>query len=298
MAKPQYFNDSNFDIQSEDLCKELIRLQDYKGIVKSQNKSLVSYTVEEEMKIPNLSLEELDKSTVESCIKNLQESFQFNMFIPEICQTRICEDEISKKFVTIGFTYHLPKIFFLPFEVAKEAYYNEHMFREFGRRIALGERDYLVQQILNNQEIAKSEVDLSPDSILEAVEKIRSKGMTPNVIFVPIKDELEMMKWSGKTYVKYDYSDKRSLTNASLVSDKYELKIVPPLGDVPKKDIILMSNSAVTWSVRIFPNNSALYVAFGNSRLYPLRFVDLMVGTKANCEIKPAGISILKINRI
>lgn len=245
-------------------------------------------------RLPSLPIEGLDRAVVESCIKNLQESFQYDTFIPEICQTSVHDETSIEGFVTIGFNYRLPRRYFLPYELTKESYSNEQMFREIGRRIVLGERDYLLQQIQNNKNIPRSEVDFLPDRILEVVKKMQSNGFMPNVMFTPIKQWLKMMHWAGKTHVKYSDATPRPLLDESLVSDEYELKIVPSLGDMPKEDTILLSNKAINWNVMIYPNHSALFVVFGNSRLYPLRYVELLTGTRASCKIKPEGVSILR----
>lgn len=201
------------------------------------------------------------------------------------------EGTTSEDFVTIGFSSFLPRRYFLP---AKETYSNEHIFREFGRQIVLGERNYLVQQILNKKDITRKEVDFSPESILEAVRKMKSNEIIPNVMFTPIKYWIKMTHWVGKTSLKYSNITPRPLLGESLVSDEYELKIVPSLGDIPKEDTIIMSRKAVTWNVKIYPNHSALFAVFGNSRLYPLRYVELIAGTRVKCNVRPEGVSILR----
>jgi len=278
------FNESNFEERCEDLAVQLVRLQDREGLIEKRE-------FEEDF---FLSQEGLDLNEIEKCIESLNDSFQRETIIPEIANTRVyVEKSSSIKFVFIGFNYRLPREWFIP--NSPVALVNDPMFREFGRQIALGEQKYLHDQILGSEKIEAIEVSFSPTGILEAVKRIRDKGFEPNVIFLPMKQWMEMHKWMRKQEAAISYSNifPRPRLDASLKVDGSTLKIVPPIGDIVK-ETILISNQSIIWHVKKHQKYGALHITFGNDSLYPKRYVQLLAGTKVNCEVNPQGIRILK----
>lgn len=265
--------------------EELVRLQDREKMITKPEKE---YEVEH---LPVLSQEGLDKLEIAKCIENLHESYQRETVIPEIFQTK-AHEKWMPNFKFIGFDYRLPREWFL----SDQLYSNLVMFGQFGRNIALGEQRYLQDQILSNKEIAYIKEDFSPEGILRAVKEMRDRGFKPDVVFTPVKHYMEMNRWKEKALVKYSTVTPRPRIDASLIIDGFSLKIVPSIGGMPLKDIILLSAKAIRWHVKRYPEYGALFITLGNDRLYPMKYAELIAGTTVNCEIKPKGVSILKLN--
>jgi len=181
------FDDSSFEKKCEELSSQLVSLQD-------KEKTVAEHEEEYEY-LPTLYQEGLDASEISRCVKNLTESYQEETIIPDVCRTNVYEKKTSStKF--IGFVYRLPKEWFLP----NQLYSNVVMFRNFGRRIALGEQSYLQKQILDNKEILCFEDNFSPDAILKAIKEIHDSGFKPNAILMPIEYLIKMYHWRGTAY--------------------------------------------------------------------------------------------------
>ena len=279
------FDDINFDSQCEELSTQLVKLLDSK-------RRIVTKQIKKSQDLPILSTDDLDTSVIKNCIKHLQESYQYETIIPDICDQIITHDN-SDNFISIGFHYRLPREWFLPYEATKQSYSNEHMFREFGRTIAFGEQEYLEKSILENTEIANMEVEFSPDGILEAVNRMRINGYEPNIFTTPIKYWIDMQHWVDRAHIQYSYTTPRTRLNSALILEGCNLQIIHPLGVFPK-NTILISKEAIKWHIKKYPKQSALFTVLGNHHLYPSRYVELLAGTECICEIKPKGISILK----
>lgn len=218
--------------------------EDYDELLELSNKEK---TIEELPKakyldeLPVLSQEGLDASEIETCISNLQESFQRLTIIPEICNTIITSKKSSDNFVTIGLRYRVPRLWFLPYNQTQQAYSNEYLFNNWGRAIALGEQNYIEDKILKNKEITRVNVAFSPDDILDVIKEMRSVGFEPNIIATPINSWMKMHKWRKKAHIEYTTITPKPRLDSSLILDGFKLKVIPPLGDFPK-ETILMSN--------------------------------------------------------
>lgn len=248
-----------------------------------------------EFSLPSLSQEGLDVSEINNCIANLQESFQSETVIPEVCNKIIPVKEVEEDFVNIGFHYRFPRQWFMPSEVTQQAYSNVHMFRQFGRSITLAELRYLAGRISENREVQRIEVDLSPKGILQAVNLMKSKGFNPNIFTVPIETWIKMHLWTGDARFEYSNLPPKPLLDATLTLNEVKLKGISPIGTFPQEPLLLDSN-AISWKVKKQPTG-ALYVVLGNNQLYPLKYIELLAGTTAKCEITKEGVSILKFQK-
>lgn len=278
------FNDSNFEEMCEELSSQLVRLQDKEKMVTKHEKEY------EDDYLPVLSQKGLDASEISKGIKNLNESFVKETIVPELFQTKSHEKWMPNlKF--IGFDYRLPREWFL----SNQLYSNDLIFSQFGRIIALWEQNHLQDQILSKREILYIRSDFSPEAILKAIKEMSDRGFEPDVIFVPIKYFSKMYHWRETAHVEYSRKIPRPRVDASLIIDGFSLRIVPSIGKLPLKDIIFLNAKAIRWHVKSHPKYGALSIAFGNDRLYPMKYVELIAGTIADCEIEPKGISILRI---
>jgi len=278
------FNDSNFDEMCEELSSQLVRLQDKEKMVAKHEKEF------EDKRLPVLSQDGLDASEMGKCIKNLGESFQKETIIPELFRTQTHEKWMPNlKFV--GFDYRLPREWFL----SNQLYSNDLIFSQFGRIIALWEQNYIQDQILSKREILYIESDFSPEAILKAIKEMSDRGFEPDVIFAPIKYFTKMYHWRETAHVEYSRKTPRPRVDASLIIGGFSLRIVPSIGKLPLKDIVFLNAKVIRWHVKRHPKYGALCIAFGNDRLYPMKYVELIAGTIVSCEIEPKGISILRI---
>lgn len=259
--------------------------------LKNKEKTIVKLPKEEiHDKLPVFSQTGLDKAAIEKNIAAFQESYQKETIIPEICDKIAAVDKISKEFTNISVHLRMPRKWFMPYEVTKQTYFNEPIFRDVARGIAYSEREYIESTILNAK-IPRLKVAFSPKGIRDAVRKMEGNGITPNIIVVPIPFWTKIHHWSNEAHIAYDPFSSSNLS-ASLVFEDFKLKMIHPLGKFPKGPL-LFSNQAISWIVRRYPNNCASYIVFGNHLLYPLKYTELLAGTLVKNELIPEGISIL-----
>lgn len=284
--KSMPFSDARFEGDCQELSAELVRLKD------KNDQVLATERRNDEIELPIRERMGLDSEAIEKYISILNESFQRETVIPEICRTQISV-KASSDFSTIGIRHRLPRDWFLPYEKTEITYANDPIFSQIGREIALGERKYLENKILENEAIQRKEIEFSADGILEAVEDMRGRGFEPDFITTPIGNWVKMHNWGKEAYIKYSNTTPTPMLSASLVLKGCDLKIIYPLGDFPR-ETFLMSRRALLWNILKYPDHSAIYVVFGNDPLYPQRYVSLISGTTVNCRITPEGVSILR----
>ena len=280
------FDDANFVSKCTELAIDLVRVQDIRKY---------SEETKEEYKatfLPQLSTKDLDDSEIANCLKNLRESYERETIIPYICRIITGRQSSPQGYVTIGFSHLLPRDWFFPRMNHETVFCNDFVIQQFGRSIALAEREYLQKQILENDKIPKCEITFNPDEILSVIEKMGADGNQPDTIFLTIPQYVETHHWRGKACIKYNYNVSGRVSNAVLVVDKYELQIVQPLGNIQKK-AVLSSKNAILWSAVAHPDQGALFATLGNSELYPTKFAQLVAFTRAKCEVDPNGILVI-----
>ena len=288
------FNDSNLEENCEKISTQLVKLQDKESSVREKEID------RKEKLFPKLRLEGLDKGEIAKCIKNLFESYQMETVIPEAFSTH--EADKLEGFVNVGFNYRLPREWFLSYDETHTIYSNELLFRQFGRNIALGERKYLNDQVMSNKKVSYVEGrDFSAKYLLEtingAVSVIRANGFKPKTIFPTIDHQMKMhilSRAGGKAHLKYSNITPRPRLDSSLIINGTELKLIAPLGDIPKNTIVF-GDRAVRWHIKRQPKHGSLFIDVGNDRLYPKKYVQVVAMTTARCEIDPKGIVVIKI---
>jgi hypothetical protein len=283
------FNDKDFEDKCESISSQLVKAQDKEEQIQ-----------ETKVKVEQTSFEKLDdsgldKSEVTKCLEHLSTSYQGQTVIPEAFIVRAVE-KIRDDFVSIGFNNRLPREWFLTFDETKTVYSNEFLFQEFGKDIALGERDYLVASIMKTPKVNISEEPDEPEVFLkqikEAMSTLNKLGHKPKILFPSIPHYLTM-HMIKKAHVKYSSATPTPVLRASLDIDGVELKLIEPLGQIPK-ETILFGEDAVTWYVKKYKDTGALYTDLGNDTLYPRKYVDAVALTTVRCEISPEGVFILK----
>ena len=102
-----------------------------------------------------------------------------------------------------------------------------------------------------------------------------------------------MIQFGKYAPVEYSNNTPKPTLQASLNIDKYKLKIIEPLGNIPK-DTILFADDAITWNVKNYPSQGALYEDLGNDTLYPKKYVNVIAMTNVRCDVNPQSIVLLK----
>jgi hypothetical protein len=280
--------------RTNEQVREILSLpEDFEDIMKfrNQKKAETESTIKTQSKLPTLSRQGLDIPAVEECMLSLQESFQNETIIDEVCNQITPVEEATKEFVHIGFHYRLPRLWFLPYEITHQSFYNAIIFRELGRRIALSEMGYLEQSILNNERISRMKLEFSPEGIFEALNEIQGRGFKPSIITFPLRFWTKLHFWSGNASVEYSTVVPAPKLNATLRLNENRLGIIYPLGSFPKESM-LIGEGAIEWLAKR-NDEGALYAVFGNHQLYPLKYVELLTGISVKSVIHPERILIL-----
>lgn len=285
------FSDKDFEEKCETVSTQLVRLKDRLEAVEEQEID------QKEISFPKLTIEGLDESEIAKCKAILCESYQSETIIPEaFIQT---EAKVMKDMVNIGFNHRLPREWFLAYDETNTEYSNDFMFSEDGRNIAMGEREYLCHLIDENKEILVFErASDAPEDFLEQIKRailVVSNKAKPKTIFPTINDWLKMYHFKKDASIKYDNLTPRQILRSSLTVEGTGLKIIEPLGKIPKHTILFCDNG-VKWYTKHYPEYGALYLDLGNDRFYPKKFVQEIALTTVKCEIDSQGIAILKSN--
>lgn len=274
--------------------REMLSLpKDFEDIMNSRTKNSHSEKLDPpttQDELPTLSREGLDIPAIEKCIHTLQESYQSETIVDEVCNKITAVEKLTKEFVHIGGHFRFPRLWFLPYEVTQQSFFNEVLFGGFGRDIAIAERNYLENSILSYETISRTKLDFSPKGVLKAIEEMQTRGVEPSIATFPLSLWTELHRWLGNAHLEYSNEAGIKL-NATLIIDGNRLKIISPLGDFPREPILLGRN-AVGWMVKRNVDG-ALYVVFGNHQLYPLKYVELLTGITIKSVINREEISIL-----
>lgn len=287
------FNDNNLAEKCEIISTDLVKLKDKENLVIEEKVD------KKERGYPKLTVDGLDKKEIEKCIDNLFDSYQKETIIPEAFITN--EASKSEKLNNIGINFRLPRDWFLSYEITKQIYSNEHMFGQFGRNIALGERKYLNDKIMENKNVfhVNGIVHHTKDlfnKINEAISVINSNGFKPAIIFPTINHLMKIYNLSrikGKANLKYGNIIPRPLLDPSVIIEGTELRLINPLGKIPTNTII-MGEKSVRWLLKKYPKHGSLYLDIGNDRFYPKKYVQVIAITTTKCEIDPKGIVVIK----
>jgi hypothetical protein len=285
------FNRGNVEETCELVSTQLVRLQDQEA------RKEESKVAPKQKSFEKLDESGLDEREVSNCLENLSSSYYSQTIIPEAFHVKEVED-IDDTFVNIGFNRMLTREWFLPYEQTKTTFLNDFLFREFGSDVAFGEREYLVRSIMNSSKLNCIDVDAEQPGFFlgglkEAMQSLDNAGHKPSIIFPSIPIYLTMHRLGKEAKVEYDNVASRHALRASFSFDTYKLRIIEPLGKIPK-DTIVFADDAILWNVKSYPKQGVLYRDLGNSRLYPTKYVSFVTMTSARCDVRPEGIVILK----
>jgi hypothetical protein len=287
------FSDKDLESKCETLSSQLVRLLDKERAVQETE-------IEGGQSFEKLSVEGLDSDEIKKCVDDLSDSYQRQTIVPNMFSLKELR-LVDKDMVRIGFSYMIPREWFLPHEKMEVEYSNEFIFREFGREIALGERRYISQKIIESKGINSVEGDLSSvksfaEILKQTSSMIKEKKLTPKVIFPTIPDYMKMMRLGSGSIIKYKDVYPSPVFSSQLLGDGTDIRLIEPLGNFPSFTIILTDNAA-TWHLKRYPKHGALYIDLGNDRFYPKRSVQVVAFTAFKLEADAQKIFLLKNKR-
>jgi hypothetical protein len=172
----------------------------------------------------------------------------------------------------------------------KEDYsHPDHIFTEFGRNIARGERRHILETILAEKSIEPIIItDFNLSSIFveikNQVNNMKSGGLQPSVVFIP----LEIMKGFVIERMTATYGIIK-------IDDDTNLKVITSNNNWPFKEIVILDKSAGIWTFKpINANEERLFVNISKNESDEL-LMKILVHTTINYSIvKPDAMKILK----
>jgi len=176
------------------------------------------------------------------------------------------------------------------------------LWHEYGRKVAFGEVNYFVEQILNNPHIEKIEVDYDEDiiriygKIESTINSLKDDGFNPSTIFIPLDylSKLWEEEWNieSKLYGKYTCSDRQFKLNEST-----KLNIIHSSKYTEFEDIIILDKKACIWTFKPDKVKERLHIEI-NEYDKDISKISLLVKTEINLKIKNSdAIKILTIKK-
>lgn len=286
------FNKNNLENKCEIIFSDLVKLQDRECSIEEKE-------ITKNEKFPELMLTGLDKPEINKCIEKLFDSYQAETIIPDTFSTNVASK--STKLVNLGFNYRLPREWFLSYDITNKIFSNEFMFQGIGRNIALSERKFLNDQIIDNSDVLHIQGSCSNtkdllNTINKAISALISHGSTPVMIFPTIEHMVKIYKLSREhhnTQLEFSKNRPRPILDPTLTLEGRELKLLQPLGKIQTKTMVFSSNT-ITWLLKKYPKYGSLYIDVGNDPFYPKRFVNVIALTTLKCKINnPKGIAVI-----
>lgn len=141
-------------------------------------------------------MSDLDNEKIERCKKLLLENYYDNSIIEVAVNTIDFVEEAHKnlEFLKFGKWVYIPREWF-----TDPAILPDYVFSQFGRELSLGEKKYLVQEILKNDEIITKRLEtFDYASLVNALDELRAHTDSP-ILFAPNKYLIPIhMDWSRK----------------------------------------------------------------------------------------------------
>lgn len=276
---------------TEPQVRQILRLpddfQETLKIQKMKESTLNEETPKYTENLIELSKDNLDTGLIRRYKDTFTGTYQMSTIIPEIFST-VPHSEPNRSFVNIGFSHRYPIEWFQSNQTT--VFFSDPIFSMAGREIAYAEQQYLESQ-LENQKI-KNVIAFSAKTFETVIEDMYDQQLGPDLFWptLAIYTKIHTM-----TNVKVEYPSSRinSLVKSNLIVGDRNLRIIPPLGSVPEKPVLINSKS-IEWHIRSYPNSGAVFCQLGNDRLYPDKFVEFIAYTSIFLSIKKDGIRFFK----
>lgn len=215
----------------------------------------------EDRKRTLLQLLQLDNEKVTRCREGILKSYKNNSIVSKVLSTRLYDEErdSNKSFLHIGKKFLIDRFWF----TSPTA---EPVFSELGENVALGETNYLLDQIREHQE-TKTVEEINHEVIKSAVEELKTEGFDPSSLFVPIDYFVQLHKWKTKTEetefptIRYESDEPYFMVDASK-----KLRIFWSSKHVKLESFILVAKSFGEWIVKPSESGEPLTVEISEHR--------------------------------
>jgi hypothetical protein len=183
---------------------------------------------------------ELDQKKIEHSKEILLKNyFESSIIADAVNVTNYDKKAPSQEFLKIGRWNYVPKEWFLDPTVIPD-----FVFMEFGRSIALGEKKYLIEQMVSNEKIRHEKIEVIDYDILSEFVSEFPSSFQPSVLFVPIKYFVEML-------VDWTREKKKMLVARNFIEiDGTKLKIFWSNKYVDFKEIIVANPMFGEWMAK------------------------------------------------
>ena len=274
---------------SEEQVRQILRLPDnfHDALILQQIKEKSTYkgSPQYSEQLIELSQDNLDSGLIRKYKKTFKETYQRSTIIPEAFPT-VPHSKPDHTFVNIGFSHRYPIEWFQSNQ--DPLHFSDPVFNMAGREIAYAEQQYLDSQL---DKFSISGVNSFSYKTLEKnIEFMYDKQVGPN-LFWPTLDIYTQIHSMKNVKVEYPPSTANSLMKSKLIIGDRELRIIPPLGSVPNKPVIMNSKS-IKWHIRSYKTTGAVFCQLGNDRLYPDKYVEFIVYTSVFLSIDQDGVHV------
>jgi len=231
----------------------------------------------------------LDSKRVNNCKREIARTYAECTVIPNIVNFRTYEEEKDKdlKFEFIGLRYLLDREWFTsPMTISE--------FSDIGRNIALGEKNYLVKQMIKVGE-ARFLEQISFEVLKSSINEFREAGYQPTSLFVPIDWGVELHSWwrteGNKRRMVIEYVNGRPYLVIDLNT---KLRIFWSSEAVKFEDFIIVDKGFGEWIVK--PEDGNLLSVSIKESEKDRKKIELLVKTVFNFKVvNSKAVRILKI---
>ncbi|KAF5431682.1 hypothetical protein C5S35_17950 [Candidatus Methanophagaceae archaeon] len=293
---------NGFKGKSEDLikyCDGLIEKSDnWNDLFKNNAKEALEKTKEwidktsqecEKVKKEIETILPLDPEKVAKCREDILKSYKKSSEIPEVVQVKEFYEERDKELVFI----QIDKRPLIPKYCLIKPFFDDcsMLWFDFGRVVAVGEINYLIKRILEDERIERVRIrEVTAEEIFDEIKSVvgnsKEQNYKPSVIFMPLEIRTEFLK----KRLAETFEHLR-------IDEDTELKVINSSKLTPFEDIIILDKTAGIWTFE--PDEEA-----GERLIIEIKDydtdkskVDLLVKTVVNFRIvDPKAIIILKLN--
>jgi len=231
----------------------------------------------------------LDSAKVDKCKTEIIRTYTQETIIPEVISFRTYEEEKDKdlKFKFLGQKYLLEREWFTsPIAIPE--------FSEFGKSVALGEKKYLIEQMIKVQEARVLE-QISFEVIKSFVNNFKEAGYQPTSVFIPIQWHRELHNWwrieENKRRMIIEYKNGQAYL---VVDPNTKLRIFWSSDAVKFEDFIIVDKGFGEWIAKPEDGN-ILSVSIMESEKERNK-IELLVKTLFNFKVvNSEAVMILKI---
>ena len=222
----------------------------------------------------------LDPQKVAKCREDIIKSYKGSSEIPEVVQVKELDEERDKELEFIQIYKRPPKSCLI------KPSFVDCSTRWLGRSVAVGEINYLIKRILEDERIervglrARGHEEIF-NEIKSVVGSLKEQNYKPSVVFIPLEILTEFVK---KGLLRID--------------EDTELKVINSSKFTPFEDIIIIDKAAGIWTFKTDEETGERLIIEIREYDADKSKVDLLVKTAVNFRIVDTeAIKILKIEQ-